>query len=357
MVTSHIRPRVTPPAPAPPAKADNSYEEHYRNLLNVGGHLVGSDGPSSVAMVANTVPLPPALNGVVGVANILNTYTSFAATAGDLRLLKDTRANPNRQPGDVRAEVAHLVVSDVLPTASGMLPMFTSVAPLAHPVTYGLFLVPQLAGMVGDWKKMRYDQKRHGQQSALPDAHEPRRLVLDNVEKSAEKLSQLGGAIAVQSMLFGGIPMIAAQPLMALGGTFAIVGAQNQVSKSKELQKVLEEAKAHSVESVPFPVFKLGHKQPEMVDTPIDQAVAAARRQKRWGYVQGASGVAMVLAGATGIAAFAAASLGMSLITLGAGGAIVAYKHRQAIVHGVKHAVTGVKQTEQAVKSKLHRTR
>lgn len=287
----------------------NKFEKGYRIFNAACIQLVLGDGPAVLTMAANTIALPPAVAPFLNVINAVNAATGYIGIAADLRVNYDAMKNPNATKIDRIVDWGHFVIGDLVNTGASMVPLFTT---LANPVAYGVFMGGQAVGMLFDAGKLMYDIKREGQQSALPDAKSPKRLILDRVEKTFGTLSQTLGFFSLETMVLPkmsfGLPMMIAQPLATIGGAFGFVGALNQIKKSNDLKKHYEHEKHHGVTQTEFPVLTR-NKGLQMKPMSVDEAIKSAKRNYWMGVAQAGSSGLMMAAGVTAMHGLAVASL------------------------------------------------
>jgi hypothetical protein len=165
------RPLAWRPAQASPVTSDEPKDEakfsqremwaRYSN--NVLLHLVISDAPSALSLVANLTPLPAGFGPVLDFFNSINALTSVAAGVADLRETRATFKNPHATKLDKIMDVSHLIGSDALSAVAAMVPVFCS---LNNPAAMALFVGGQVFGIAFDVVKTGYDFHRKGQQSA-----------------------------------------------------------------------------------------------------------------------------------------------------------------------------------------------
>lgn len=141
----------------------NKMEMTARYTNNIALHLLLSDAPAVMSMVANAGVLPPTFGPVLDAFNTINVATGVVAIAADLRETRGTLLNPNATRLDKTMDVTHLVAGDVLSTVASLTPLVT---PLSNPAAMAFFVGGQVVGIGMDIAKTVYDFRRKGQQSA-----------------------------------------------------------------------------------------------------------------------------------------------------------------------------------------------
>jgi hypothetical protein len=163
--------------PAPP-KSATPLAPAQEPVLEVGGdHFTLSQGiryakdfgsllsdAKTVATVAgNLVTLPPGLNKLLGPTNGIGLAGGVVSLGFDAYGAYKTFQDPTSTHQDKVVDIAHIAVSDVLATAAGSLPLFTSIH---NPVTMSIYVAGQAAGVGFDIYKTIYDLKKHAQAQA-----------------------------------------------------------------------------------------------------------------------------------------------------------------------------------------------
>jgi hypothetical protein len=138
-------------------------EMALRYTNDVGVHLIANDMPALLDVAAHLVPLPPFLAPVIRIADTLNVVTDLCTFGADGREIAGTLRNKKATKLDRFMDLLHFGVGDLVPLAGTFIPF---VASLTNPITLGIWLASQAAGIVMDVVKTGYDIHRKGQQSA-----------------------------------------------------------------------------------------------------------------------------------------------------------------------------------------------
>jgi hypothetical protein len=322
-------------------EAERQFQKTKRTATN-WGIFAGSDTPAmlSIAVGFNWLHLPGPLESAVLLGNAIAGYVSIAS---DFSLVRDSLRNPDLPKKDKVMDCAHLV-NDFTNTGSSMLPLFFAMhGPFS--VVGGIFAGGQILGTIFDGAKLVWDKHRGGEQSALCDAGEPKRMVMDRTEKRLGQMPMAMGMFGCESLIFpnaawsmGGA---LATTMAGIGGSFGAVYGFTQLRKSKLLTKKLEALKANGVEGFDMP--KWTKKGVEYHHIKVDEALATTKRRK-WGAIgQMAASTVMMAAGCVGFAPLAIAAVAAStLVGVATVGAEV-YAHRDTIAAKLHHMVDGVK--------------
>lgn len=147
-----------------PLKPLNKFEMFERYTNDFLLHLVSSDGPGMLSILLNLgLQIPQFLGDMLVVFNSLNTGTGLVSIGADTRELIGTFKNPKATKKDKIVDVAHLIGGDLVSTAASSVPL---VMPLTNPLALNFFIWGQVAGVVMDLYKFKYDISRKGQQSS-----------------------------------------------------------------------------------------------------------------------------------------------------------------------------------------------
>ncbi len=319
-----------PPAAAPPAAAPqqvdsveaglhpiNKFEKGYR-LWNAGGiQLALGDFPAVVSMVANSVNMPW-LSPFLGVVNTINAATGYIGINADLRVNYDALKNPHATKLDKFIDWSHFVVGDLINTGASMVPLFVS---MSNPLAYGIFMGGQGVGIAADIAKFYWDKHRNGQQSALPDANAPHRMVLDPIESGFNRLAHGVSLLGSEAMLIGHfLSPVVAGVTAGFGGAMSVIGGANQLKKSRDYTKRLEAEQKQGATKTEFPLWTkqgLLHK-----DVPIEEALKITRQRKWASAAQILAGTAVLVASVAAAPLAVGIGLGLTVATA-VGGAVV----------------------------------
>lgn len=146
------------------ASVSNGHRKWVR-LANSGAIQLGlGDSPGLVAMgmQSGLFSLSPGAQTFLDGVNVANVGLNVIGTAIDIKQMRDVFKNPNATALDRKVEVAHLILGDLLPTATSVMPLLM---PMTNPIVNSLFLVSQAIGIGVDAAKFGYDLHRGGQQS------------------------------------------------------------------------------------------------------------------------------------------------------------------------------------------------
>jgi hypothetical protein len=175
-----------PSPPASPDKPDNpageedtfglatehiNFSQGMRYAKDFGCLL--ADAKTAATVTANLVSLPPGLTKYLGASNGIGVAGGMVSLGFDLYGAKKVFDNPVATHKDKVVDVVHIALSDVLATASGSLPLFTSIN---NPLTMAIYVGGQAIGIGCDVYKTIYDLKQHALQVVNP----AERLELEN---------------------------------------------------------------------------------------------------------------------------------------------------------------------------------
>ena len=145
---------------------------HYSKLgetvlvtKDVVGFVFG-DIPTLANVGAHLFPVPVSVKKLFdgpGGANSVFLATSLIGTGIDAHRMVRIFKDPHSTPLERRVELGHLIVSDIIPTATSLIPMLGMHGPLAQ----GIFIGTQLAGVASDGAKTVYDIKKARQHQAV----------------------------------------------------------------------------------------------------------------------------------------------------------------------------------------------
>jgi hypothetical protein len=144
---------------------------HYSNLSetvlvtkDVVGFVFG-DLPTLAEIGANVLPVPANVKHLFdgpSTANTLFLGASLVGTGVDLHRLVKVYKDPDSTSFERKVELGHLILADIIPTATSLIPILGMHGPLAH----GIFVGTQLAGVASDGAKTVYDIKKAKQHRA-----------------------------------------------------------------------------------------------------------------------------------------------------------------------------------------------
>ena len=162
--------KETPSSNSSEPKELNEKEMAARYTNDILLHLVASDVPCVLAILANVISLPSSLAAVVTMSNSLNLATTVVSAAADTRELVGSLKNPGATKMDKAVDLVHFFGCDVVGVATGIMPLVMS---MANPIALGTFIGGQLLGVFMDIGKTIYDIKRKGQQSVYKPVEKP----------------------------------------------------------------------------------------------------------------------------------------------------------------------------------------
>ena len=141
------------------AKEHINFSQGLRYAKDFGCLL--ADVKTAGTITANLVKLPPSLNKYLGPSNGINVAAGVVSTAFDLYSAKKVFDNPAATHKDKVVDIVHIALSDVLATAAGSLPLFTSIH---NPIAMSIYVGGQALGIGCDIYKTAYDLKSHNRQ-------------------------------------------------------------------------------------------------------------------------------------------------------------------------------------------------